>query len=117
VTILYPTKRPVPVTMLAWLFIAAGFVSTIYHVSKSPLDRWTLPIALVGIIAIVGGVFLLKGAGWARWLLLVWLAFHVIVSASNSLSGCLPHLVLLLVVGYFLLGSPASEYFESARTE
>lgn len=77
-TILHPTKRPVPVTMLAWLFIAVGFVSTIYHLTESPLDRWTLPIALVGITAIVGGVFLLKGAGWARWLLLVWLAFHVV---------------------------------------
>ena len=67
--------------MLGWLFIAVGLISTIYHLLKSPLDRWTLPILLVGIIAIVAGVFLLRGARWARWLVLAWLAFHVVVSA------------------------------------
>jgi len=59
----------------------------------------------------VAGVFLLRGARWARWLVLAWLAFHVVVSALNSLSDAMAHVVLLLVVGYFLLGPPASKYF------
>jgi hypothetical protein len=117
VTIHNSVNRPVPVTILAWLFIVVGFVSTSFHLWKSPLDRWTVPVSLVGIIAIVGGVFLLKGAGWARWLLLVWLGFHVVISALNSLSEAVPHLVLLVVVGYFLLGSPTSEYFKSAQAD
>lgn len=107
-------KRPFQVTTLGWLFIAVGILlSTIYHLWKGPLDRWTVPILLVGIIALVAGVFLLRGAGWARWLVLAWLAFHVVVSALNSLSDAMPHFVLLLVVGYFLLGPPTSKYFQS----
>jgi uncharacterized membrane protein HdeD (DUF308 family) len=108
-------KRPLQVTLLGWLFIAVGILSTIYHLLKSPLDRWTVPILLVGTVAIVAGVFLLRGARWARWLVLAWLAFHVVVSALNSLSDAMPHFVLLLVVGYFLFGPPTSKYFQSAQ--
>ena len=103
--------------MLGWLFIAVGILSTVYHLLKGSLDRWILPILLVGAIAIVAGVFLLRGARWARWLVLAWLAFHVVVSALNSLSDAMPHFVLLLVVGYFLLGPPTSKYFQSAQPE
>jgi len=110
-------KRPFQVTTLGWLLIAVGILSTIYHLSKSPLDRWTVPILLVGTITIVAGVFLLRGARWARWLVLAWLAFHVVVSALNSLSDAMPHVVLLLVVGYFLLGPPTSKYFQRGQPE
>jgi uncharacterized membrane protein HdeD (DUF308 family) len=110
-------KRPFQVTLLGWLFVVVGILSTTYHLLKSPLDRWTVPIALVGITAIVAGVFLLRGAGWARWLVLGWLAFHVVVSALNSLSDALAHLVLLSVVAYFLLGPPTSEYFQRGQPE
>jgi uncharacterized membrane protein HdeD (DUF308 family) len=110
-------KRPFQVTMLGWLFIVVGVVSATYHLFKNPLDRWTVPIMLVGIIAIIAGVFLLRGARWARWLVLAWLAFHVFVSALNSLSDAMPHVVLLLVVGYFLLGPPTSKYFQRAQSE
>jgi uncharacterized membrane protein HdeD (DUF308 family) len=103
--------------MLGWLFIAVGILSTIFHLLKSSLDRWTVPILLVGIISIVAGVFLLRGARWARWLILAWLAFHVIASALNSLPDAIPHVVLLFVVGYFLLGPPTSKYFHSAQLE
>jgi uncharacterized membrane protein HdeD (DUF308 family) len=110
-------RRPFQVTVLGWLFIAVGILSTIFHLWKSSLDRWTLPILLVGIIAIVAGIFLLRGAGWARWLVLAWLAFHVVASALNSLSDAIPHVVLLLVVGYLLLRPPTSKYFQSAQLE
>jgi len=115
VTNLDSIKRPFQVTMLGWLFIAVGILSTIYHLLKGLLDRWTVPILLVGIIAIVAGVYLLRGAGWARWLVLAWLAFHVVVSALNSPSDAMAHVVLLLVVSYFLLGPPSSKCFQSTQ--
>jgi len=115
VTNLNSIKRPFQVTILGWLFIVVGILSTAYHLWKGSLDRWMVPIVLVGIIAIVAGVFLLRGASWARWLVLAWLAFHVVVSALNSLSDALPHVVLVLVVGYVLLGPPTSEYFQRAQ--
>jgi uncharacterized membrane protein HdeD (DUF308 family) len=110
-------KRPFQVAMLAWLFIAVGILSTVYHLLKGSLDRWIVPILLVGAIAIAAGVFLLRGARWARWLVLAWLAFHLVVSAFNSLSDAMAHLVLLLVVGYVLLGPPTSNYFQSSQPE
>ena len=110
-------KRPFQVTLLGWLFVVVGVLSTTYHLLKGPLDRWTVPILLVGTIAIVAGVFLLRGAGWARWLVLGWLTFHVVVSAFNSLSDALAHVVFLSVVAYFLLGPPTSKYFQRGQPE
>jgi uncharacterized membrane protein len=107
-------KRPFTITFLGSLFIVVGLVSTIYHLLTSPLDYWMVPVSLVGITAIVGGVFLIKGRDWARWLMLSWLAFHVFVSALHSLSGSVAHLLLLIAVAYFLLTPPDSKYFGSA---
>ena len=41
--------------MLGWLFVAVGILSTVYHLLKSSLDRWTVPIVLVGTVAVVAG--------------------------------------------------------------
>ena len=110
-------KRPFQVAFLGWMFIVVGSLSSIYHVAKNPLDRWTLPIVLVGVIAVVAGVYLLRGARWSRWLLLIWLTFHVVISAFNSLPDAIVHAALLLVIGYFLLGPPTREYFQPAQSE
>ena len=105
-------KRPLAVTITGCLFIGAGLVGLVYHLSETSLDRWIVLISIVRIIAVGGGVFLLMGRNWARWLVLAWLGFHVVVSAFHSLSEFLPHVVLLMVVGYVLLGAPASKYFQ-----
>jgi uncharacterized membrane protein HdeD (DUF308 family) len=112
VTSVDSVKRPFQVTFLGWLFIVVGILTTTSHLLKGSLDRWTIPIVLVGTIAVAAGAFLLRGARWSRWLLLVWLAFHVVASAFNSLTDAIAHVALLLVVGYFLLGPPTSEYFQ-----
>jgi len=110
-------KRPLPVTILGYLFIVVGLVGLAYHLFESPLDRWLVLISIVRLIAVVGGVFLLMGHNWARWLILAWLAFHVVVSAFHSLSESIAHVVLLIIVGYVLLRPPASKYFQSAPSE
>jgi len=110
-------KRPFPVTIIGGLFLIAGLVGLVYHLSERPLDRWIVLISMVRIVAVVGGVFLLIGHNWARWLMLAWLAFHVVVSAFHSLSEFMAHVVLLVVVGYVLLRPPASKYFQSAPSD
>jgi hypothetical protein len=62
----------------------------------------------------VGGIFLILGRSWARWVILAWLAFHVYVGATRSFSDMLSHLALLLVISFYLLTPPASTYFRSA---
>ena len=110
-------KRPLQVTITGGLFIVAGLVGLVYHLSERPLDHWIVLISIIRIIAVVGGVFLLIGHNWARWLMLAWLAFHVVVSAFHSLSEFMSHVVLLMIVGYALLGPLTSKYFQSAPSE
>jgi hypothetical protein len=104
-------QRPFQVTILGCLFILAGLVGLVYHLSEKPLDHRIVLISTVRIIAVVGGVFLLLGHRWARWLLLAWLAVHVVVNAFHSVSESLAHVVLLMAVGYFLLWSPLPNIF------
>ena len=108
-------KRPYEVTVAGWLFIVIGTLNTAWHLWKGAFDLWMVPILFLTASAIVAGVFLLRGARWARWLAVAWVAFHVGVSALHSLSAALPHVALLLVIGYVLLGPPTSEYFQKAQ--
>jgi uncharacterized membrane protein HdeD (DUF308 family) len=108
-------KRPLPATILGCVFIVAGLVGLIYHLSEQPPEPHIAVISIIRLLAIVGGVFLLLGHSWARWLLLAWLAFHVVVSAFHSVSEFAAHLALLFLTAYFLLRPPASDYFRPAR--
>ena len=108
-------KRPYELTVAGWLFIVIGTLNTAYHLWKGALDLWMVAILFLTVSAIVAGVFLLRGARWARWLAVAWVAFHVVASALNSVSAALPHVVLLLVVGYVLLGPPTSQYFQQGQ--
>jgi hypothetical protein len=110
-------KRPFSVAFLGYLFIVVGIAALLYHLRRGTLDRWMIAIALFEIIAIVAGVFLLKGHNWARWLLLVWIASHVVIGALNSLFAAVPHLLLLVAVSYFLFTPPDASYFGSAPSE
>ena len=105
-------KRPIPVTILGSLFIVAGLVGIAYHLSERPVGPSIVLVTFVRLLAMVGGVFLLMGHSWARWLLVAWLAFHVVVSGFHSLSEMAAHAVLLMVVAYLLFTPPASKYFQ-----
>jgi uncharacterized membrane protein HdeD (DUF308 family) len=107
-------KRPISVTILGVVFIAAGLVGIVYHLSERPVDASIVLVTFVRLLAVVGGVFLLMGHSWARWLLVAWLALHVVVSGFHSLSEMAAHAVLLVVVVYFLFTPPASRYFRPA---
>ena len=98
--------------MAGWLFIVIGILNTAYILRKGALDLWILPILFRTVSAIVAGAFLLRGSRGARWLALAWVAFHVVVSALNSVRDALLHVALLLVFGYVLLGPPTAEYFQ-----
>ena len=110
-------RRPLSVTIIACLFIAAGVVGLAYHAgdfrTRPPLEYAF--VCFVRLLAIIGGVFILRGRNWARWLLLAWIAYHVVLSAFHELSGLVVHAVLLVVVAYFLFRPRASAYFRRAR--
>jgi hypothetical protein len=112
-------KRPLSVSIISYLFMAVGAVGFTYHLreikGQLPADYDVFWVCFVRLIAVIGGVFLLRGRNWARWVLLAWLAYHVVLSAFHDLSGFLMHSLLLVVIGYFLLRPRASLYFRTAR--
>ena len=114
------TKRPLSVTIIGWLFIVAGAVGLVYHGTEFKIGgpvRYELAlVCLIRLLAIVCGIFMLRGRDWARWGLLVWIAYHVVLSAFHSLSQFLMHGLLLAVVAWFLLRPRASAYFGGGRT-
>lgn len=69
----------------------------------------------VRILGVLAGGYLLGGFNWARWLLVAWLAFHVMLSAFHSLVELTVHGLLAAVVGYFLFRASAAAYFRDAR--
>ncbi len=54
---------------------------------------------------------MLRGRNWARWLLLVWLAFHVILSAFHALFELVVHSLLFAVIAYSLFRPRVSAFF------
>ena len=109
-------KRPLSVTIIGCIFIAAGVVGFAYHVT----DFRTLPpleyvwVCLLRLLAILGGVFVLRGQNWARWLVLAWIAYHVVLSAFHSTFELAVHGVLFAVIAYMLFRPRATSYFRSA---
>ena len=110
-------QRPRSITVIGCLFIAAGVFGLAYHAGElsNPFQYDVLWVLVLRLLAIVGGVFVLTGASWARWLLLGWLAYHVMLSAWHSASELVVHSVLLAAIGYGLLRPQASAYFRGPR--
>ena len=109
-------RRPLSITLVACLFIAAGGVGLAYHAGdfRDGLTLENALVSLVRLLAVVGGVFLLRGHDWARWLLLAWLAFHVVLSAFHNTAELAMHTALLVVIGSLLLRPKAAAYFRPA---
>jgi tryptophan-rich sensory protein len=113
-------KRPVSVTVIGCIFIAAGVIGFVYHLPEfktRSFDYGIVGISVARLVAVVGGAFVLRGHNWARWLLLVWIAFHVVLSAFHSMSQLVTHALLFAVVAYVLFRPQASAYFRSAGAE
>ena len=112
-------KRPVLVTILAWLLIAMGAIGIAYHsreFKSTPPSEYLL-VLFVRLLAIVCGAFLLRGKGWARWLAMAWIAFHVVLSYFHSMEEVALHLVVLVVFAVVLFLPAANRYFGSGVTD
>ena len=108
-------KRPLSVTVLSILLAAAGLVGFVYHLTEirslSPFPLELLWVSLVRVTAIVAGIFMLRGRNWARWVAVVWIAYHVVLSGFHSTRELIMHAILFAVFAYFLFRPAASIYF------
>jgi len=110
-------KRPVPVIIVSILFILVGCVGFAYHLKElSDLDisiYETIWILFLRILAAVCGLLLFFRINWARWLTIVWLAYHIVISAFNSTSEMIAHIVFLILVSILLFLPMSSAYFQN----
>jgi hypothetical protein len=108
-------KRPLPVTILSWLYMATGIAGLAVHAkelsARSAFQPDAIWIVLLPLLAIVAGVYMLRAHNWARWLALSWIAFHVVISAFDSLQKLMVHVILLALFAYFLFRPEATTYF------
>jgi len=113
-------QRPRSITVIAWLFIAVGVVTLTGHLwqqhasdsaRNNSLEPGLVWGSLVRAVAIVGGAFMLRGFNWARWLMVLWMVFHVGLSFLHSVFQVLFHTVLFGLIGYLLFRPEASAYF------
>ena len=113
--------RPLAVTIIACVYIVIGAIGFAYHFTEfnaqHPFQDGLVWIELVRLIAIVCGVFMLRGHNWARWLALVWIASHVVLSAFHTLSELAIHILFCAILAYFLFRPTASRYFRAGGTE
>lgn len=106
-------KRPIPVSILSYLLIAMGAIGFIYHFPEIKNSRpseyvWVLALRLV---AIVCGLYMLRGKDWARWLAIAWIAFHMILSFFHSMQEVALHALVLVVFAVVLFHPAANRYF------
>jgi len=113
------STRPRSITVIGCMFIAAGAVGFAYHVTEfkaqGPSAYEVAWVCFARLLAILGGVFVLRGSNWARWLLLVWLGYHVVLSAFHKLSELAMHGLLFAVVAYFLFRPQVAAYFRGTN--
>ena len=71
-------RRPLLVTIVGCVFIAAGAIGFFYHLGEVrttgafPAMVW---VELVRLIAVLAGAFVLRGRNWARWLAIAWIEY------------------------------------------
>lgn len=119
-------KRPRSITVISLIFIVFGCISFLAsllpYVDADSAQRlaylkahWIVHVAR--IVAFVSGVFMFYGLNWARWLLVAWMLFHLILSVLHSPLQVLVHGLLFAVVLYFIFRPRASAYFRGTSTE
>ncbi len=113
-------KRPLSVTLIALLLMLSGVAGIVYHITDvkawHPFPYEYIAILLVRVLAILAGIYLLRGSDWARWVALLWITFHLVISFFNDWSQVAVHAVVLAIFAYVLLRPAASAYFRRQRT-
>jgi uncharacterized membrane protein HdeD (DUF308 family) len=107
--------RPFAITVLGWLYIVVGIVGLVHHGlvairSWHPEDLWIL---LSQVLALIAGVFMLRGANWARWLACIWIAAHVVIAWLNGPGQALFHAIIFVGITILLFRADARAFFRS----
>jgi hypothetical protein len=104
-------SRPLSITIISWIFIIFGSIALLSGVLPLADLKSHWYVHLSRILQIVAGVFMLYGRNWARWLLVAWIAFHIVVGALNGITSLVMHVVIFSVILFFVFRRDANVYF------
>ena len=118
-------RRPLGITLIALLFIlvgAAGLLNDLWPLLTSRAAEHLARLRSEGLVDIgpawtsrvasmVGGIGLLRGRNWARWLLAAWMVFHIGLSVLHSMNRLAIHLVFFLPILYGLFVGSGRLFF------
>jgi len=113
-------KRPFTVTIIGWLLVAVGVGASAFHLNELKQDAFrgaNAWIFVVELVVIVCGVFVLRGDNWARWLAVVWIGAHVVISFLNSWGQVAVHAFILFLFACFLFRPESNAYFRKRQTK
>lgn len=120
-------KRPKSVTFISWFYIVAGAFSLLTSVTSmnNPLvlelmAKSPIPISAqfammyVGLaVSITSGIFMLRGANWARFLYIIWGAISFLIGLATSPAKLMlvPGIIVYGIVVFFLLRPNTNAFF------
>ena len=113
------SKRPIAVLILSCLYIAVGTIEFFVHFNFHELmvlqldSLWIEPVEL---LAVVSGAFMIRGRNWARWLALVWMAFHVAISFP-VVGQVVTHSIIFALITWGLFRPDARRYFTPLKSD
>lgn len=109
-------RPPAAILFIAILYVAVGAIGFVGHFRDSLASpREGVWIELTEFLALLSGIFMLRGQNWARWLAVAWIAFHVALSYGVPRELAV-HTVFLALIMWILFRPEAARYFGAART-
>jgi hypothetical protein len=109
-------RRPIAVLLVSCLYLAVGIVGFVVNFTRLiTLQPDALGMEITELLAVIAGVWMFRGRNWARWLALVWMAFHVAISFP-VLREVLTHSVIFALIAWALFRPESRRYFTPPKT-
>jgi hypothetical protein len=113
-------RKTIPsIVAVGVVFLALGVldvwrgVAPLFAEGHSRLAGDDMLVLAIGVAALIGGTFVLRGRNWARWLLAAWMALHVAISVGKP-TAFVAHLAIFGFIAFLLFRPPASTHFGSS---
>ncbi len=104
-------RRPIAVLLVSCLYVAVGAIGFVVNFPKlTALQPESVWIELTELTALIAGGFMLRGRNWARWLALLWMAFHVAISFP-AVRLVVTHSIIFVLIAWLLFRPDSQRYF------
>jgi hypothetical protein len=98
------------ILLVSCLYMAVGAIGFLVNIPQSMRLPQDILIELTELSALVAGVCMFRGCNWARWLALVWMAFHLAISFP-AICQVVTHSIIFALIAWILLHPDARRYF------